>query len=104
MPMITVLRILPHSDVAAPVPSHERRIWVLCRKLCRISAIFDKVFDKVFDKGFLGAGSSCARCFSLTYAPLMPRLILSILSDIHYAGVAEQERGAFLLDAVSNPI
>jgi len=29
---------------------------------------------------------------------------LSIVSDIHYAGAAEQQRGAFFLDAISNPV
>jgi len=33
----------------------------------------------------------------------MPRLKLSILSDIHYAGAAERERGDFFLDSISNP-
>ncbi len=32
------------------------------------------------------------------------RLTLSIVSDIHYAGAAEQQRGAFFLDSIDNPV
>ena len=35
---------------------------------------------------------------------MSPRLTLSIISDIHYAGAAERVRGAFFLDAIENPV
>ena len=34
---------------------------------------------------------------------MSPRLTLSIVSDIHYAGAEEQARGAFSLDSIKHP-